>query len=335
MPDMPPLLDVQGLSKHYPFTTPGFLDRRHGVVRAVDGVSFDIARGETLGLVGESGSGKTTVGRAILHLTRATGGKILFDGTDLAALDDEALRQMRRRMQIIFQDSHSSLNGRMSVREIVGEPLETFRLLPKAQIPARVAELLELVGLSAAHATRNPHEFSGGQRQRIGIARALAVSPDFIVCDEPTSALDVSIQAQILNLLSRLKRELGLTYLFISHDLSVVRHLCDRVAVMYMGKIVEIGTGDDLFSDPRHPYTRALIAAVPEPDPVLMRARARTLPVSGEPPSPLARPQGCAFRTRCPIAQPICAASEPPLLPLGGRHLSACHFAADLPDGVS
>jgi oligopeptide transport system ATP-binding protein len=335
MPDTPPLLDVQRLSKHYPFTTPGFLDRRHGVVRAVDGVSFDIARGETLGLVGESGSGKTTVGRAILHLTRATGGKILFDGTDLAALDDEALRQMRRRMQIIFQDSHSSLNSRMSVREIVGEPLETFRLLPKAQIPARVAELLELVGLSAAHATRNPHEFSGGQRQRIGIARALAVSPDFIVCDEPTSALDVSIQAQILNLLSRLKRELGLTYLFISHDLSVVRHLCDRVAVMYMGKIVEIGTGDDLFSDPRHPYTRALIAAVPEPDPVLMRARARTLPVSGEPPSPLARPQGCAFRTRCPIAQPICAASEPPLLPLGGRHLSACHFAADLPDGVS
>jgi oligopeptide/dipeptide ABC transporter ATP-binding protein len=311
------LLDVRDLVVH--FRVPD------GVVRAVDGVSFAVGRGEALGLVGESGSGKTTTGRAVLLLERPTAGTVRFDGTDLGALGAEELRRLRRRMTIVFQDPYGSLDPRMTVGDIVAEPLVTHRTVQgSAAVAARVQELLDRVGLSRRFVRRYPHEFSGGQRQRVGIARALACGPDLIVCDEPVSALDVSIQAQIVNLLSDLQAELRVSYLFIAHDLAVVRHLCRRVAVMYLGRIVEIGTREQVFEAPAHPYTRALLSAVPVPDPDKERARTRTLLV-GEIPSPLHPPSGCAFHTRCPVARPSCAVDRPVLEPAGAEgHLAAC-----------
>jgi oligopeptide transport system ATP-binding protein len=316
------ILEVDNLVKHFSVGARGTAQ-----VRAVDGVSFTIRRGETLGLVGESGCGKTTTGRCILMLERPTSGRIAFEGVDLTTLDHQALRAVRRRVQVIFQDPYSSLNPRMTIGQILAEPLEVHGIVrEKAARAARVQELLVQVGLLPQHAHRYPHQLSGGQRQRVGIARALAMEPVLIVCDEPVSALDVSIQAQIVNLLEDLQSRLGLTYLFIAHDLSVVRHLSDRVAVMYLGKIVEITDRQRLYEEPLHPYTRALLSAVPIPDPALEARREHTV-LRGEVPSPLNPPSGCVFHPRCPIAVDRCSAEVPPLREIGSGHRAACHLA--------
>jgi oligopeptide transport system ATP-binding protein len=320
------LLEVQDLVKHYPVGG-GMLSKPAGVVRAVDGVSFSIRRGETLGLVGESGCGKTTTGRCILQLERPTSGRVLFEGVDLAALEGAALRAVRRRIQVIFQDPYSSLNPRMTIGQILAEPLKVHGIVPEAKARFdRVRELLSQVGMLAQHAARYPHQLSGGQRQRVGIARALAMEPSLIVCDEPVSALDVSIQAQIINLLEDLQARYGLTYLFIAHDLSVVRHISDRVAVMYLGKMAEIAGRGPLYAEPLHPYTRALLSAVPIPDPRLEASREHTV-LRGEVPSPLRPPPGCVFHPRCPIAVARCSAEVPRLREIRTQHLAACHLA--------
>ena len=321
------LLRVTGLVKHY---QGGALFARRGPpVRAVDGVSFEIGRGETLGLVGESGCGKSTVGRTLLRLQEPTAGRAVFDGADVFALNRAALRRLRRRMQIVFQDPYSSLNPRMRIGAAVAEGIEIHRLVPKAEIPGRVAALLQEVGLDPAFARRYPHEFSGGQRQRIGIARALAVEPSFIVCDEPVSALDVSVQAQVLNLLADLQKQRGLSYLFIAHDLAVVRQVAHRVAVMYLGRIVETGPTEGLLAEPRHPYTVALLSAVPEPDPA---GKKRRVVLPGDPPSPSAPPPGCPFHPRCfhPAKSDRCRTELPQLRPVGATHV-ACHYAETTP----
>jgi len=320
------LVHVAGLKKHFPVIRGILIQRQVGAVRAVDGVTFDIYRGETLGLVGESGCGKTTAGRTILQLYRPTAGQVIFDGADLIALKSEELRCMRRRMQMIFQDPYASLNSRMTIARIISEPLRVHRLASGKEQVERVQELLRLVHLNPRFINRYPHEFSGGQRQRIGIARALASQPEFIVCDEPISALDVSIQAQVVNLLEDLQDQLGLTYLFIAHDLSMVRHICDRVAVMYLGRIVELAEKDELYEHPVHPYTQALLSAVPVPDPAIERKRRRIV-LEGDVPSPTDPPPGCRFSTRCPLASEPCLEEEPQLRDVGGGHFVACHRA--------
>ncbi|MEI7845062.1 MAG: dipeptide ABC transporter ATP-binding protein [Chloroflexota bacterium] len=319
------LLRVEDLYKHFPIYK-GFIQRQVGAVHAVDGVSFTVKRGETLGLVGESGCGKSTTGRTVLQLYRPTSGHVHFEGVDLASIKGEELRRMRRKMQMIFQDPYASLNPRMTVGEIVGEPLVVHNSASGKEVNERVTELLELVKLNPAFASRYPHEFSGGQRQRVGIARALALQPSFIVCDEPISALDVSIQAQVVNLLEDLQKQFQLTYLFIAHDLSMVRHISDRVAVMYLGIIVELAARDELYTDPRHPYTQALLSAVPIPDPVIEETRQRTI-LEGDVPSPVNPPSGCRFRTRCPIARDMCSESQPEFREIASGHFVACHLA--------
>jgi len=320
------LLKVMGLTKHFPVHEGSFIRRQTGVVHAVDGVSFNVRRGETLGLVGESGCGKSTTGRTILQLYKPTAGSVLFNGVDLVKLGEEELRQYRRKMQMIFQDPYASLNPRMTVGEIISDPLQVYKeVRTKKDIDDKVSELLELVKLDPSHINRYPHEFSGGQRQRIGVARSLALRPDMIVCDEPISALDVSIQAQVVNLLVELQRKFNLTYLFIAHDLSMVRHICDRVAVMYLGVIVELAERNEFYHNPLHPYTKALLSAVSIPDPRVEERRKRTI-LKGEIPSPIDPPSGCRFHTRCPIAKPECAQSQPELRELAPGHFAACHL---------
>ena len=319
-----PLLQVRGLRMHFPVTE-GVMTRRHvGDVKAVDGVDLTIGRGETMGLVGESGCGKTTMGRCILRLEKPTSGEIIYDGQDIAGLDRKALVALRRRIQVIFQDPYSSLNPRMKVGQIIAEPMKVHGVEPETKRRnERVRELLILCGLNARFADRYPHEMSGGQRQRVGIARALALNPEFIVCDEAVSALDVSIQAQIINLLEDLRDKFNLTYLFIAHDLSVVRHLCQRVAVMYLGRVVQLADCDELFDNPLHPYTRALLSAVPVPDPSVEASRSFQ-PVAGEVPSPINPPPGCVFHPRCPIAIAECRQARPELRELRPGHWVAC-----------
>ena len=318
-----PLISVRDLKVHFPAKSAGLWRRANQLVRAVDGVSLDIYDGETLGLVGESGCGKTTLGRAIVRLSEPTSGEVLFRGADIAKLSQAAMRAERRHLQIVFQDPYASLNPRMTVGQIVGEPLDTFGLATGSARGRRVQELLQMVGLSPQFAKRYPHEFSGGQRQRIGIARALAVDPQFIVADEPISALDVSIQAQIMNLLDRLQREKKLTYLFISHDLRAVRHVADRIAVMYLGKIVELGAAAAVYENPLMPYTRALISAVPVPDPAVEATRRRIV-LQGDVPSAINPPSGCRFHTRCPYAIDACREVEPQLVEIKPGHHAAC-----------
>jgi oligopeptide transport system ATP-binding protein len=321
------LLEVRDLYKYFPINA-GVFSRHVGDVRAVDGVDFTIKKGETLGLVGESGSGKTTAGRVVLRLLEATKGQVFFDGRDIGALGREDVRKLRKEMQIIFQDPYASLNPRMTVGDIISEPLKIHGLATGKDAEARVQELLRLVGLQPYHANRYPHEFSGGQRQRVGIARSLAVSPKFIVADEPVSALDVSIQAQVINLLQDLQQQFGLTYLFIAHDLSVVRHISTRVAVMYVGKIVEIANRDDLYANPLHPYTQALLSAIPIPDPRVESRRKRII-LSGDIPSPVNPPPGCRFHTRCPVAFDRCKVEVPPLNTYATGHVAACHWVEE------
>lgn len=318
------LLDVHGLEMHFPITRGIIFQRQVGAIKAVDGVNFSLFRGETLGLVGESGCGKSTTGRAILQLHRPTAGEVIFEGKDLTQTKGEELRKMRRRMQMIFQDPYASLNPRMTVGSIVGEPLEVHNIgSGRKERQERVQELLKTVGLNPYFVNRYPHEFSGGQRQRIGVARALAVNPAFIVCDEPISALDVSIQAQVINLLEDLQEQLDLTYLFIAHDLSVVRHISDRIAVMYLGKIAEVADRDELYANPMHPYTQALLSAVPIPDPKIENQRRRII-LEGDVPSPANPPKGCNFCTRCPRVMDICREQEPPFKDYGDGHYVAC-----------
>jgi peptide/nickel transport system ATP-binding protein len=327
------LVEVENLKVWFPIKSGIILDRHIGDIKAVDDVSFSISRGETLGLVGESGCGKSTVGRTILRLYEPTAGRIVFDGNDITTMSQNEIRPLRRRMQMVFQDPYASLNPRHSVGRIVGEPLRVHGLSGKKASSSRVRELLEIVGLPADAATRYPHEFSGGQRQRIGLARSLALNPDFIVCDEPVSALDVSIQAQIINLLENLQSDFELTYLFIAHDLAVVRHISDRIAVMYLGKIVEISAAAELYDDPLHPYTISLLSAVPIPDPVVERER-DTILLAGDLPSPANPPAACRFHTRCPYVQPtLCRDEEPLLRKLGPDHVVACHWAEDIKAG--
>ena len=316
------LVSVENLVMHFPIYR-GVISRQVGAVHAVDGVSFDIREGETLGLVGESGCGKSTTGRTILQLYKPTSGHVYYRGQDLVSLKPNAMRLMRREMQMIFQDPYASLNPRMTLRDIVGEPLMAFEEASGKEIDRRVAELLELVKLDPDFAGRYPHEFSGGQRQRIGVARALALNPSFIVCDEPISALDVSIQAQVVNLLEDLQKEFHLTYLFIAHDLSMVRHISDRVAVMYLGVIMELANRNDLYTDALHPYTQALLSAIPVPDPVYSETHQRTV-LEGDVPSPVNPPSGCRFRTRCPIADENCALQQPEFRKVKPDHFVAC-----------
>lgn len=318
------LLSVRNLKMHFPITRGIIIQRQVGSIKAVDGINFDLIRGETLGLVGESGCGKSTTGRAILQLYDPTDGNVVFEGQDLTQMKSGDLRRMRRRMQMIFQDPYASLNPRMTVGSIVGEPLEVHSIgSNRKERQERVQELLKIVGLNPYFINRYPHEFSGGQRQRIGVARALAVNPSFIVCDEPISALDVSIQAQVINLLEDLQRDLGLTYLFIAHDLSVVRHISDRIAVMYLGKIVELSDRDELYENPMHPYTQALLSAVPIPDPEIEKKRQRII-LEGDVPSPANPPTGCNFNTRCPRVMDICRQYEPAFTDVGNGHYVAC-----------
>jgi oligopeptide/dipeptide ABC transporter ATP-binding protein len=326
-PVLRPLVEAAELSKHFVLGGGGFLNRNVGVLRAVDGVSLRIMPGETLGLVGESGCGKSTLGRLLIRLIEPTDGQVLFDGADITGLPAKPMREKRRAMQIVFQDPYGALNPRMTVEDIVMEPMLIHGAKNDTASRKRVAEILEKVGLPARAATRFPHEFSGGQRQRVGIARALVLNPRFIVCDEAVSALDVSVQAQIVNLLQDLQREFGLTYLFIAHDLSVVRHISDRVAVMYLGRVVEVAEKAAIYGRPLHPYTQALIAAVPAPHPAGRNARrAARLRVAGEMPSAINPPSGCRFHTRCPHAMPVCSEVSPPLVDHGNGHMAACHL---------
>jgi oligopeptide transport system ATP-binding protein len=324
------LVEAEGLKVYFPIRS-GIFQTEIGTVKAVDDITFEIRKGETLGLVGESGCGKSTTGRALIRLREPTAGTVKFDGIDIGQLKSGPLRKMRRRMQIIFQDPYGSLDPRMTIGSTIAEPIDTHHLAKGAERQQRIADLLRIVGLDPKYVSRYPHEFSGGQRQRIGVARALAVEPEFIVCDEPISALDVSIQAQVLNLLSDLRKQLGLTYLFIAHDLSVVKHISDRVAVMYLGKIVEIGPPDIMYARPGHPYTRALLSAVPVPDPESERRRKRVV-LQGDVPSPVNPPSGCRFHTRCWLYERLgkpeeCRTVDPPLYSLGTDHGAACHFA--------
>jgi oligopeptide transport system ATP-binding protein len=335
--DADPVLTVRGLEKYFPIKGGGLIRRTVGQIKAVDGIDLDLYPGETLGLVGESGCGKSTTGRAILNLQPATAGSVKYNGQELTELNRAKMRPLRRHIQIVFQDPYASLNPRLPVLDIVGEPLIIHKVVSRSQLRTRVNELLELVGLNPEHNNRYPHEFSGGQRQRIGIARALALEPKVLILDEPVSALDVSIQAGVVNLLEDLRDRLGLSYLFIAHDLSVVRHTSDRVAVMYLGKIVEMAGTDDLFDRPAHPYTQALLSAIPIPDPQRERRRKRIL-LTGDVPSPANPPSGCRFRTRCPkFANQLtddqrekCINEEPPLIDRGNGHPSACHYAEAL-----
>jgi oligopeptide/dipeptide ABC transporter ATP-binding protein len=318
------LIDVQDMKIYFPVTAGFLISRKIADNKAVDGITFNVKKGETLGLVGESGCGKSTTGRALLQLYKPTSGSVVFDGVDMTRARGEQLRLLRRRMQMIFQDPYASLNPRMSVRDIIDEPMLIHKLGNKSERHDRVAELMRIVGLNPYYATRFPHEFSGGQRQRIGIARSLAVSPDFIVCDEPVSALDVSIQAQIINLLEELQEQFGLTYLFIAHDLAVVRHISDRVAVMYLGKLMEMADRNEIYDNPLHPYTKALLSAVPIPDPALERKRERII-LTGDVPSSLRPPRGCVFHTRCPIAIDDCRQIIPEWREVEPGHWVACH----------
>lgn len=321
------LLKVENLKKYFVIDSGN--SRQGNILKAVDDVSFTVHKGETLGLVGESGCGKTTLGRSVIRLYDITAGHIYFDGKDISQWGEHELRPLRRRMQMIFQDPYASLNARMTVGDIIAEPLDIHGLARGAERSRRIGELLTRVGLNAEHANRYPHEFSGGQRQRIGIARALAVNPEFIVCDEPISALDVSIQAQVVNLLEQLQAELGLTYLFIAHDLAMVKHISHRVGVMYLGQMVELASSAELYRNPVHPYTRLLLSAIPIPDPDVAAAKAEMIP-EGEIPSPVNPPSGCRFRTRCPYVKEVCSQVAPPLTEISSGHLVACHRAGEI-----
>nr|WP_157417128.1 dipeptide ABC transporter ATP-binding protein [Nocardioides sp. Iso805N] len=326
----PPVLTVNDLKMHFPVKSPGLFRRTVGHVKAVDGVSFQVPTNGSLGLVGESGCGKSTTGRLITRLYEPTGGQIEFEGHDIAKLSQRQMLPLRRDIQMIFQDPATSLNPRHTVGSIIGAPLQIHNVLPKNKVLGRVQELLEIVGLNPEHYNRYPHEFSGGQRQRIGIARALTLQPKLLVADEPVSALDVSIQAQVINLLQDLQTEFGIAFLFIAHDLAVVRHFCPEIAVMYLGKIVEIGDRESIYGHAHHPYTQALLSAVPDVKQATLGGRRERIRLTGDVPSPINPPSGCRFRTRCPIAKEICAKVEPPLLQIGPRHKVACHFPGEM-----
>ena len=329
-PNARPILEVRDLKMYFPVKSSGVIRRTIGHVQAVDGISFQVPEGGSLGLVGESGCGKSTTGRLVTRLYEPTGGSINFDGRDITTISSRQLKPLRREIQMIFQDPYTSLNPRHSVGAIIGAPMAIHRTVPRNKILPRVQELLEIVGLNPEHYNRYPHEFSGGQRQRIGIARALTLHPKVLVADEPVSALDVSIQAQVINLLQDVQREFNIAFLFVAHDLAVVRHFCPEIAVMYLGKIVEIADRDTLYNRPNHPYTQALLSAVPDVRQAAIGGRRERIRLEGDVPSPINPPSGCRFRTRCPIAQEICARVEPPLLQIGQRHKVACHFAGEL-----